>query len=201
MSSRLQTHALANTPDTFFIAMQNMEQIVDLRRFFGGMHLFFDAHGLASHVSDSSVGFDGLRAVPNEGTKLMRVDPVLLNSHQVSVSFHMPSLLLLYSLMRVPRLDPGIMPEFSHSVVQHLMTMTPKSVMPYTSIPIQRLNPFTMEQEQLNISGNRCRQARFNEHRRPPQILRFVTDAVVKRFATIQCAGLLRSGVLEVSTH
>ena len=45
---------------------------------------------------------------------------------QVCVSFHLPQLLLLYSMMKIPRLDAGVMRDFAQSVVENLVHMTPR---------------------------------------------------------------------------
>lgn len=64
--------------------------------------------------------------------------------------------------------------------------------MPLDRIPLQCLDPFTMEQEEMVL---------VKQSRRPPQILRFLKDAVIKKHSQIQCAGQLQSGVLEVCAY
>ena len=125
----------------------------------------------------------------------MRVDPKLANYSQVCVSFHLPQLMLLYSIMRAPRLDAGVLSDVSHAVVEHMVKMTPLCLMPYDNIPVQYLNPFTQEQECLCINAAKGPG--------PTQLLRFGDSGVISRGGLKQGPAKLKggSGVVEDEAH
>lgn len=122
---RLQ-NGLCKYPESFFHGMQALLEIFDFRRFFGDMRIFFDAFAIMEHALKTTTGFDGMRQVEKTPSPFMRVDTYLLNSNQVCVSFHLPQLLLLYSMMGIPRLDAGVLHNFSQTVVRHLFNKIPR---------------------------------------------------------------------------
>ena len=64
-------------------------------------------------------------------------------------------------------------------------------MVPYDTLAMQSLKPFTMGQDAFSFAHSRINSTR------PPQLIRFQKDSVIRKGGCIQCPGKLQSGVLE----
>lgn len=119
-----------------------------MRMFFGGMAMYHNGEGMArllgvpnAHLfaSDFVHGVHG------------KVDPLMLPSRlpqmrggsgdtEFCISLRIWDLLLWFAIMKRPRRDVGIMPEFAKTFAQYSMQLLPRSIFPFETVPMTRVD-------------------------------------------------------------
>lgn len=90
--------------------------------------------------------------------------------------------------------DPGIVTEFSNTLVEFSMRTIPKSVFPYDVVPMTRLDPITKEQVVMDL---RTGLSDDHDERMHGTIIRFKNPSIVTNNFAAECPGMGRSKVLE----
>lgn len=83
--------------------------------------------------------------------------------------------LLFVALIQRPRRDFGIVMDFTRNITTYMMQMLPKSILPYNTLPAERIDNFSSEQVVYNIESLSTR---------PEQLLRFRDNNTIGPFAT-----------------
>ena len=96
--------------------------------------------------------------------------------------------LLFVALIQRPRRDFGIVMDFSRNVTTYMMQMLPKSIIPYNTLPAERIDNFTGEQVVYNIESPSAR---------PEQLLRFRDNSTIGPFAAFNYKSPGPTGIVE----
>lgn len=88
-----------------------------------------------------------------------RADPVMLPSKVIQpsgeieycIGVRIPDLLLIMAAIGRPRLDVGILTDFCKTLSKYSMQVIPRSILPYSMVPMTRLDPVEKKQVVMDL--------------------------------------------------
>jgi hypothetical protein len=137
---------------SFQECVKSLHSSFDLRGFLGGMSNYHNSKLLLQSLDFPHAALFPDNFVDPSSTHIDQALVVArLSSDVYGLSLNIWNALLWFALMKRPRRDPGIVNEFAHSLTTLSMKMLPKSIFPYTLVPMTRLDPFTGFQVMMDL--------------------------------------------------
>jgi hypothetical protein len=171
-------------PFSFQQCVKALHSPFDLRGFIGGMSIFHNSRLLLQSLEIPSAHLFPDNFIDPCSSNIDNALMVArLSSDVYAISINIWTALLWFSLMKRPRRDPGIINEFAHSLTSLSMKMLPKSIFPYTVVPMTRLDPFTGQQVILDLRDA----ADDTDDRSDHPIIRFKNKSIVSNNFVMEC--------------
>jgi hypothetical protein len=136
-------------------------KVYDLREFFGGMSCYHNGEAMARclGVQNPERFTNGFMEDSLDGS---RPDPVMLPSKvaqpngeiEYCIGLRVWDLLLWFAIIGRPRRDVGILTDFAKTMAQYSMQILPRSILPYSLVPMTRLDPVEKKQVVMDLQGN-----------------------------------------------
>ncbi len=169
----------------------------DLRDFFGGMSCYHNGEAMARALQIPNPGRFSNRFM-NDSLDGSRADPVMLpskihmpgsNDMDYFVGIRVWDALLWFAILGRPRRDVGIMADFAKTLAQYCMQLLPRSVFPYSMVPMTRLDPIEKKQVIMDFQQG--------TEPRPLNVVRATNSGILTRNFKLECEGKISTKVLE----
>ena len=176
----------------------------DLRNFFGGMSCYHDGEAMAR-----ALGIDNPERFSNrfmddslDGSK---ADPVMLPTKinqpsgevEYCIGLRVWDALFLLSIMGRPRMDVGILTDSAHTLAKYGMQIIPRSLFPYSMVPMTRLDPVEKKQVVMHMQGQEDEDDDSIYVPRPLVLTRGTNSSILTRNFKPDYEGMICTKVLE----
>jgi len=194
----LKNCAFCQFHEEFVDAVQMLSNNYDFRGLLGGCSRYTNFSEILRALDlPFAHKFPKERVLGGGGPTANGVDPALqlaqIQADNYALALNAVDAILWFAMMRRPRRDFGMLQDTAHTITSLLFKLLPRSVFPYSMVPMGRLDPFTMTQVLLDLEENSL----STQDHRPQNIVRFHDASYMDKHFAIECPGFGKTGILE----